>query len=76
MDLQTEWMRATPEREICVAKNANGTFSAVEMVNHPTPSGSPRWLPTISDNREWPDEETARREFEAVLPAPVFDKED
>jgi hypothetical protein len=46
-----------------------GKWSGVEMVNHPTPSGCERWMPSYSDKREWPDAETAKREFEAVLPS-------
>ena len=72
MSLSTEFMRSTDQRIVGAGKNKNGTWSAYELVNHPTPSGCERWMPTYSDNRQWPDEETAKREFEAILPKPMF----
>jgi hypothetical protein len=75
MSFQTELMRATKERYVTVFKNKNGTYSGVEMVNHPTPSGCERWMPTYSDTREWPDAETAKTEFEKILPKPKFSDE-
>ena len=68
MSLQTEAMRATDQRQITAFQHQNGKWSAMEIVNHPTPSGCERWMPTYSDKREWPDAETAKREFTALLP--------
>jgi hypothetical protein len=62
-------MRATPDRYVSAYQREPGKWSGVEMVNHPTPSGCERWMPSYSDKREWPDAETAKREFEAVLPS-------
>jgi hypothetical protein len=59
-------MRNTEEREIVTYKDEKGFFCG-EMVNHPTPSGCERWLPTYDDNRRWPDEAKAREEFEKLL---------
>jgi len=67
MSLLTEGMRNTTEREITVYKDEDGLFHGVEYVNHPTPSGCERWLPTYSDNRGWPDKEIALKEFEKML---------
>jgi len=67
MGIQEEAMRQTKDRYVTVFKNDDGTFSGVELVNHPTPSGCERWLPTYSDSRHWPDAETAKKEFEAIL---------
>jgi len=61
-------MRATDQRQITTFQHKNGKWSAMEIVNHPTPSGCERWMPTYSDKREWPDAETAKREFAALLP--------
>lgn len=78
MSLLTEAMRQTDQRKICAFQRKicafqrkNGKWSAVEMANHPTPSGAERWLPTYSDNREWPDEKTAIDEFTKVLHPPM-----
>ena len=76
MDLQTESMRSTKERSITAWQHPeDGQWSGVEFVNHPTPSGSERWLPTVSDNRRWPDEKTAIAEFTKTLPKPPFEIE-
>ncbi len=72
MSLQTEAMRATAQRQVTAWQNDDGTWSGVEIVNHPTPSGCERWMPTYSDKRHWPDKETAIREFKALLPDPMF----
>ena len=74
MDILTEAMRATEERYVTTFKRDNGTWSGIEMVNHPTPSGNDRWLPSYSDSREWPDSEIAKKEFKSVLPKPHFMK--
>jgi|APFre7841882654_1041346.scaffolds.fasta_scaffold104282_2 microsomal dipeptidase-like Zn-dependent dipeptidase len=66
MSLQTQWMRNTKDREIEVCKDDKGFF-CMELVNHPTPSGCERWLPTYSDKRRWPDEATARAKFDELL---------
>jgi hypothetical protein len=67
MSIQTEAMRAGADRTIHAFQHPNGKWSAVELVNHPTPSGCDRWLPSYSDKREWPDAETAKKELEAML---------
>jgi len=72
MSLQTEAMRATKDRYITTFQHKNGKWSGIEMVNHPTPSGCERWMPTYSDKREWPDSKTAKKEFKKVLPKPQF----
>jgi hypothetical protein len=77
MDLQTKWMRdgAGPQKEIHAYKgpqfpgDAEGAdlWHGIEYVNHPTPSGCERWLPTLSDKRGWPDAKTAIKEMEKSL---------
>lgn len=67
MTLQTALMREDADKKVIASKNANGSYSACEFVNHPPPSGIERWLPTISDNREWATEEEAIEEFKKVL---------
>ena len=34
-------------------------WHGIEYVNHPTPSGAERWMPTYSDDRGWPDRDMA-----------------
>lgn len=67
MSLQTEMMRQTDQRVIHTFKRPSGKWSAIEWVNHPSPSGNERWMPTYEDKREWPDKETAKAEFEKLL---------
>ena len=69
MGIQEEAMRkmAGPDKEINILAHEDGTFSAIEYVSHPTPSGSERWLPTYSDNRHWPTKEQAVEEFKKLL---------
>jgi hypothetical protein len=71
MSLLTEGMRQTDERVISAGQLENGNWAGYEMVNHPSPSGNERWMMTYSDKREWPDKETAIREFTAILPKPL-----
>lgn len=67
MSIATELMRqASDSPEVSAYKDDAG-WHGIEYVNHPTPSGSPRYLPTYSDNRAWPDEGTAIAEFKKVL---------
>jgi hypothetical protein len=68
MSLQTEALRATSERQVVAYQHPNGNWSASEIVNHPTPSGCERWMPTYSDKREWPTADIARKELATVLP--------
>lgn len=44
-------------------------WHGVLMVNHPTPSGCARFMMSYSDQRGWPDEATAKKEFEKALKA-------
>jgi len=49
---------------ISVGKHTDtGKFHGMMYVNHPTPSGSARYLLVLSDNRGWDDIETAEVEF-------------
>ncbi len=66
MDQQTNWMIGKEKPYTVVAKDDDGYFG-IEYVNHPTPSGSERHLPTYSDKRRWPDAETAKKEFQDML---------
>jgi len=66
MSIQTEWMRNTDEWMIDVYKDENG-WHGIEYVNHPTPSGCERWMPTFSDKRNWPDKESALENFKKLL---------
>lgn len=70
MSLQTEAMReqAGDQKYVTAYKDAEGYWHGVEMVNHPTPSGCERWMPTYSDKRPWPTPELAKEEFEKELP--------
>jgi hypothetical protein len=68
MSLQTEWMRQTDQREVYALKDKQGHW-CIEYVNHPTPSGEQRWMPTYEDNRRWPTEQAAREEFGKLLTA-------
>ena len=58
---------AGSEKEITAFEREPGKWSAIEYVNHPTPGGSPRWLPTYEDNRTWPNAETAKQELEKLM---------
>jgi len=42
-------------------------WHGIEYVNHPTPSGSPRYLPSVSDKRAWPTREQAIDELKKLL---------
>jgi hypothetical protein len=66
MSIQTELMRTGAEKEILTAKDGQGYFG-VEYVNHPTPSGCERWLPTYSDKRRFKTAEIAIKEFKSLL---------
>lgn len=66
MNLQTQLMRHGAKKRLIAKENKDG-WSATEYVNHPPPSGSERWLPTVSDNRIWPDAKTAKRELKKDL---------
>jgi len=72
MSLHIELMRSTIDRYVTAYQPENGQWSGVEMVSHPTPSGCELSKPSDSDERQWPDATTAKREFEAVLPKPQF----
>ncbi len=70
MDLQTAAMleQAGTDRLIEVGKHKKtGLYHGMLFVNHPTPSGSKRYLLALSDNRGWPDKHTAKVEFEKSL---------
>ena len=77
MDIQTQAMRemAGPDKMIHAYQGPfyDGDeqdaklWHGIEYVNHPTPSGCERWLPTISDKRGWPDKETAIVELKKLL---------
>lgn len=43
-------------------------WHGVLYVNHPSPSGSPRWMPAYSDNRGWDTSKQATQEFIALDP--------
>lgn len=66
MSIQTEAMRAGADSEIYGLKDKDGYYG-IEYVNHPTPSGSDRWLPTYSDKRRFSTEEEAITEFKKLL---------
>ncbi len=66
MNIQTEAMRKGGKPYSVVAKDDCGYYG-IEFVNHPTPSGSERHLPTYSDSRRWPDAETAATRFAGLL---------
>ena len=67
MDLQTALMikGAGDQLNFVPCKDDDGYYGML-TVNHPTPSGADRWLPAISDNRRFPDSETAVNEFKTV----------
>jgi hypothetical protein len=68
MDLATKFMReASIDFEINVYKGDDGLYHGIEYVNHPTPSGCDRWLPSISDNRGFDTPEKAIEEFMKLL---------
>jgi hypothetical protein len=67
MSIQTRAMRETEDRFISAIKHDDGSFSGIEFVNHPTPSGCTRYLPTISDNRKWPSKKIAKEELAKML---------
>ena len=66
MSVQTELMREGAQREITAFQKYDG-WHGVEFVNHPTPSGCERWLPTYSDKRSFPNRDTAILEFRKIL---------
>ena len=65
-DPQTDAMRKMGKPYSVVCKDGAGYYG-MEFVNHPTPSGSERHLPTVSDNRRWADADTAATEFAKLL---------
>jgi hypothetical protein len=65
---------AGEQRHVTAYQDEKG-WHGVELVNHPTPSGECRLLPSYSDKRVWPDRETAIREFEKVLPKVLTEDE-
>jgi len=67
MSILTESMRQTDQKIITAYKRENGKWSGIELVNHPTPSGNERWLPTYSHKLEFDDAKTAIREFTSYL---------
>ena len=64
----TEEMIGREKPYIIVCEDEKGFFG-VEYVNHPTPSGSERHLPTYSDSRRWQDKETAKTKMQEALNA-------
>ncbi len=50
-----------------------GKHHGLLYVNHPTPSGCDRWMMALSDNRGWDNKETARAEFEKLLPTETLE---
>ncbi len=66
MNLQTQLMRHGAEKFYEATQHKDG-WSAAEYVNHPTPSGSARILPTVTDNRRWPTKEAAIEELKKLL---------
>lgn len=70
--MQTRAMIAAAGENMCatVARHKEtGKFHGVLYVNHPTPSGSDRWMPALSDKRGWDDEKAAAEAFDALLAA-------
>ena len=72
MSLQTSWMLAgagDDQRQVYYVKHDDG-FSGELWINHPTPSGSERWMLLISDNRRFKTEPEARMAWETdIIPA-------
>ena len=68
MSIQTEAMREDAEESHYVtAFEDDEGWHGIEFVNHPTPSGCRRDMPTYSDKRGWPDAETAIRKLKEAL---------
>ena len=76
MSILTEAMRQTEQRKITAYKRENGKWSGVEYVNHPTPSGCERWLPTYSHKLEFDDSDTAIKEFTRYLETLMEEKDE
>lgn len=66
MNIQTEAMREGAKKSYGAYKTDDG-WHGFEEVNHPTPSGNERWLMTYSDNRSWPNKETAISKIKEIL---------
>lgn len=66
MDIQTEAMRQTPQKEVCAMQDIEGYYG-IEYVNHPTPSGGTRMLPTCSDKRRFKTPEEAVQALKDIL---------
>ena len=66
MSIQTEAMRDGADKSYGVFKENDG-YHGIEYVNHPTPSGCERWLPTYSDKRGWSDKNTAIAKIKEML---------
>jgi hypothetical protein len=67
MSLLTEMMRSGAERTVTAVKGDDALWRGIELVNHPTPSGCERWLPTYSDKRGWNSSAKAIKEFKRLL---------
>lgn len=58
------------EKFVGAALCDDGLYRGHEYVNHPTPSGCARWLPSVSDTRGWPTCEIAIAELRKSLEYP------
>lgn len=66
MNIQTEAMREEADKDYEAFEDDDG-WHGIEYVNHLTPSGCDRWLPTYSDKRGWPDIDTAIQKIKEMV---------
>ena len=80
MDMQSKAMidGSNGDMYIVVGQHKDtGKYHGMLYVNHPTPSGSDRYMLVLSDTRGWDDEETAKAEFrEALADSDIKDVKD
>jgi len=70
IDLQTQAMLNMADDDVIVSVGQHKDtlkWHGLLYGNHPTPSGSPRYMLLLSDNRGWDDKETAEQEFRKSL---------
>lgn len=52
---------------IAVIKHDDGTFSGLEQIYHPKPSGCDRWIDGLEDSRHWSSSEIAIEEMKNCI---------
>lgn len=67
MSRQLFWMREGAAKNISAYRDENGLYHGIGFVNHPTPSGCSRMLPTVSDPKGYTTEQEALDAFRILI---------